>query len=795
MSGTSWFSRIFQASPPEERERVDHVQTGYPGAVLRRHRTEGDLIAEPALVWECRGEPMQGLHAHLLAEPYARFSDVLVVLSSSDFLRATAAEGVPWLERLRKTLQEAYQGLCRRNPDFPPDRRVHVRMLRDGSSELGRQSFGLERGEFLTGALPQVYAGSSSRSKEQVAIHLHLPAVYQGYRKVGRLYDDQIAFTLGAHWLDTFSHAALEQPALYQISRDPDGTVQHSLREELRDRYSVRVEQQQGLSVLTVLSGESPIAHLVLEAVGKDPEERDFRGESLSRMRLSVGPDELKSRLEAAGAAARAEASRKPNSQIDLVTLYADRATVTRTRFVKLEAGVSELSFEGLLPWLTEKELSAEVRAGSARVLAVKTLSAAEHDARERGGLLREAGAIRQSIDEVAARIQGFLKAKAQLATALMGEDGDEVGSVSVVRSRLDHLHRSERELDAAIEREEARAAALDDRLVPILKKLERPVPAGQTVVVELRCQKAGSAEIALHYPVANVRWSPQYVARYFPAVDQLELECHALISQSSGEPWQEVALRLSSSPDARRSEAPPVAPWVLRSGPELAAILDEKPNDRLTAVFGDEEEESTDLLSVADRVSLEDGGQTRVILHVQRSAVERAYRVIPRLDGHVYRSVLLPAWEGPALPEGPVSCFIGEAYVGSARLDELRPGQPLRLGMGVERGLRAQRVLVDRQRHEDEPEPGQTAYSFHYRVYLTNDAAEAATVEIVEQFPTLGPGAGEVVLDLATSSQGQLGEVNDRDGTLSWRVEISPRGMVMIDLKFSIYLPSTPIA
>lgn len=794
MSGTSWFSRIFQTAPPDEPERSDRVQTDYPGAVLRRYRAEGDLIAEPALVWECRAEPMQGLHAHLLADPFVRFSDVLVVLSSPDFLRATAAEGVPWLERLRRAVQEAYQGLCRRNADFPPDRRLYVRMLRDGSAEVGRQSFGLERGEFLTAVLPQVYAGSSSRSKEQVAIHLHLPAAFQGYRKVGRLYDDQVAFTLGAHWLDTFAHPALEQPALYQISRDPDGSIQHSLREELRDRYQVRVEQQQGVSVLTVLSGENPIAHLVLEAVGKDPTERDFRGETLSRMRLSVGPDELKRRLAAASAASLAVAARKPNSQIDLVTLYSDRAVVTRTRFVKLEAGVHEVSFEGLLPWLTERDLDAEVRSGAAKVLAVRALSAAELDARERSGLLREATALGQSIEEVSARIQGLLKAKAQLAGALMGpgEEGDDVGSVSVVRSRLDHLHRSERELDAAIEREAARAAALDDRLVPILRKLERPLPAGQTAVVELRCQKAGSAEIALHYPVSNARWSPQYVARYFPAVHQLELECHAILSQSSGEAWQEVSLKLSASPDARRSEAPAVAPWILRSGPELAAILDERPDARLTAVFGDEREEATDLLAVPDRTSIDDGAEQRVLLHVQRVGVQRLHRVVARLDPHVYCGVRIAAWEGPALPEGPVSCFIGDTYVGSARLDALAPGQPVRLGMGVERALRAQRVLVDRQRHEDEPEAGQTTYSFHYRVYVTSDATEPATVEIVEQVPALGPGAGEVSLEMATSSLGQLGEVNEREGTISWRAEIAPRGLVMIDTKFSIVLPSS---
>ncbi len=238
---------------------------------LRRHKADGDVIERPMLLWYTSPyvKRRQGLGTHVaneVGEGVANYTDVLVILSEEDFDRGT--EG--WSDEATRVLQSEFETYCRREgfSRLHAHRPIALRILRDGSDEMGGQHLGLAAGEFVTGLLPNLYTGPVRGSFPVIGVNVNLPGVWEGYQEVGRLYNDQILFTLGNHWLDNFQHPGLEQAALYRLRQYPDGSFVHIVNPDLQDSYQVTTANQGGASVLTLATrAGKPLAYIVLAVI------------------------------------------------------------------------------------------------------------------------------------------------------------------------------------------------------------------------------------------------------------------------------------------------------------------------------------------------------------------------------------------------------------------------------------------------------------------------------------------------------------------------------------------------
>lgn len=269
---------------------------------LRKHRTDEDLIESPEFFWATASYQGRkgGLRAHIHAERgdgVASFTDVLIILNRDDALRADLVTGEPWSERAARALSARFEAWCQKEGFelLYPSRPVRFRFVSDGNEEMLQQSLGLGPGEYITGLLPNLYAGPGASSRAALAVHLNLPGVWEGYREVGRLYNDQILFTLGRHWLDNFHHPSLREPGLYRLQQYPDGALVHVISPELQDRYLVRSDSVSGgASVLTIaqLNGE-PVAYLVLAVVDTAVHEAAASGDRAAAPAAPVTAEEV----------------------------------------------------------------------------------------------------------------------------------------------------------------------------------------------------------------------------------------------------------------------------------------------------------------------------------------------------------------------------------------------------------------------------------------------------------------------------------------------------------------------
>ena len=133
---------------------------------LRRHQTEGDLVGDPGLIWYTSPyvTQRQGLGTHVGSEPgdgVANYTDVLLILSEEDHQAAAAGGWEAWATAMQRTLQQEFENHCRRENLQRPHahRPLGFKVLKDGSPAMDGLSLGLDRGEFVTGLLPNLYTG------------------------------------------------------------------------------------------------------------------------------------------------------------------------------------------------------------------------------------------------------------------------------------------------------------------------------------------------------------------------------------------------------------------------------------------------------------------------------------------------------------------------------------------------------------------------------------------------------------------------------------------------------------
>jgi hypothetical protein len=299
MAAFDWVNRLFQGGAQTRglsgaaggAVALDDANSFY-NFRLRRHYTDADLAIEPSRLWHTNDDPeaRTGLGKHV-AETLAEgqgFTDVVVILSGDDYDRAEELNP-SFADRIAQVISDAYEAYRQEIGAARTQRRLGVWVAREGSAKVGGSDFGLVDGEFVTGILPNLYLSPGARSRAVLALHANLPGVWEGYQEIGRLYDDQVLFSVGNHWLDNFSHPSLREAALYRLQLDDNGGFFHIVNPDLQDRFQVTTTDQNGISVISLSSrdGEA-LMHLVLWSL---EQEEPAATPAAAIARRSDGPD------------------------------------------------------------------------------------------------------------------------------------------------------------------------------------------------------------------------------------------------------------------------------------------------------------------------------------------------------------------------------------------------------------------------------------------------------------------------------------------------------------------------
>jgi uncharacterized protein (TIGR02231 family) len=519
-------------------------------------------------------------------------------------------------------------------------------------------------------------------------------------------------------------------------------------------------------------------------------------------------------------------------TSLTAVTVYPDRAKVTRTGRASLEPGSVTLEVDGLPAQLDPDSLRAaglsakSAPAARARLIGVqiqrtfysetpaedvRRLEAEVEGAQDQlAGLDAEAELVRQQRQAIKSVSEHTDKFALALAAGELGVE-EELGILDGLRRRAASL---DNELLAIAGRK--RQAERDlQKLQSQLAQLKGARPRqGYRALLEVDVQEAGELTLEVSYVVGSAGWQPLYDLRLVEAGNPLlEVSYLAQVTQQTGEVWQDVRLALSTARPALAGTLPelqprylqPVAPIIPQAPPSVApravaysAKADMSGMDTESTAFGvsplQEAQavvETTGMAvtyQAAGTASIPPDGQPHRVTVARFPLKPRLdYVTAPALVQAVYRRARLANDSPYTLLAGKANLFAGDEFVGSTSLELTAPQGEIELYLGVDDRMKVERELKRRE-VDKSMIGGKRRIHYAYEIKLENLLDAPAALTLHDQIPVSRQEEIKVRLDSATPRPAQQTELN----LLDWELALAPREKQVVRFEYTVEHPAT---
>lgn len=527
-------------------------------------------------------------------------------------------------------------------------------------------------------------------------------------------------------------------------------------------------------------------------------------------------------------AAARAASDLRATSRVDAVTVYRDRARVTRVARLDLPAGPSRVILSGLPLGLEEDSLRAAGKGGgrvgifgisATRATGADAIDARAREARARvealedeDKALEDRGAAARArlalVDSLRSTWSEDRARNLALRPVAVREWADLAAWADAERSGALKAGRLvERERRALARRlEEARAADAEVRA--------RGGTTTTTLVFELEAERAGPFELSFSYVVSAAGWRPVWDARLDPDAARLELAFYGTLWQATGEDWSDVALSVSTAQPARGLEVPRLDPAFLacarppraeeaaggarpRKLAAPAAPALEARRDRADQVERLAEEPvarvEAGLLAATfvapRRETLDGAGHPRKIALARFPlAAEVTRTTAPRAEAAAFLTARAVNETGFPLLPGEVGVYVGDEFAGKAALPFTPAGGDLSLAFG-----RDDRVLVERRvlerRHETQGILSrEDLWRYHVRIVLENRHATPVGVKLIDLVPVSRDE--QIAVTVLDGSTPPTRDDPDRPGVREHDLTLAPKERKVVELGYRVSFP-----
>ncbi|HNW40853.1 MAG TPA: mucoidy inhibitor MuiA family protein [Opitutaceae bacterium] len=529
------------------------------------------------------------------------------------------------------------------------------------------------------------------------------------------------------------------------------------------------------------------------------------------------------------------------DSRISAVTVYADRAVVTRTATLDIAAtGQQELVFNNLPATLVEQSLQVSGR-GTAQVtildVAARTayldftpndrVKALEDELRglekqTRG--LDDAGKLLDQQEQSLVRIEGALTAPPAKETPRASLD-ELAKLLAFLTSQRAQVSSDRAALDTQREALQAKIEAVQQQLNELRGAGGRSV---KTVTVRLAAASTGQLDLALSYALPGAAWSPAYDARLRTDERAVELTYFGVVRNNTGEDWKAVALTLSTARPSMGGGAPELAPWivdVMQARPmaamrrdkmmmadEAAAPMQEfagnfvakaaAPAPRpiveaatISAAVESTATSATFKIPVAVTLASDNSTQ-KVGITTFKLAANLQYQATPKVREAAFLSAYTTNTSDYPLLAGAMNTFLDGTFVATSQLKTVMSGEKFELALGADEGVAIKRKLVNRFTEDTGLTSSGRRTTYEVLVTVTNNKKTAERVVFKEGVPLSRDE--KIVVKILTPAERDTGtkaapkEVTmEEDGKLVWRLDLKPGEKREIPLKYSIEHPA----
>lgn len=520
------------------------------------------------------------------------------------------------------------------------------------------------------------------------------------------------------------------------------------------------------------------------------------------------------------------------DSRISAVTVYQDRAVVTRTATVQLTGGTTELVFANLPQALNEQSLQVSgtgtAQATILDVSAKQTFVDYTPDARvkELEDQLRALGKQMRGLDDRHNLLNSQSTTLDRMETALFAPPAKDVP-----RPALDQFTASLAYLSDQKAKITADRATLDEQREDLQNKINTAQAqlnelrgtggrAFKTVTVRVASAQAGSLDLSLSYTVPGASWVPSYDARVASSERALQLDYFGIVRQSTGEDWKDVALTLSTARPSLGGAAPSLSVWQLDISHPIAlreqaererrdmsfakaaapaavnmqtlttniagyagAVADEaKDASFATATIEAGATSASFKIAVSSSIPSDNSPQKVPVTSATLKAVPEYLTVPKRQAAAFLTSKVVNSSDFPLLA-GAMNVFLDGTFVATSGLRTVMSGEKFDLALGVDDGIAVKHKRVNKFTEDTGLTNSGKRITYEYLLTVQNNKKTTERVIVADQVPL---SRNEKIVVKLLSPDAKDVKPSD-EGTLKWTLDLKPGEKRELTVKFTI--------
>lgn len=536
-------------------------------------------------------------------------------------------------------------------------------------------------------------------------------------------------------------------------------------------------------------------------------------------------------------------------SKIESVTVYLDRAEVTRSAETYLAVGEHELKITDLPTALQDQSL--RISGGgsaSAKITDIKIeLEYLDTIPKDRLANLKEKLEELQAEERVYTDRLTLLGREKELLDQIKSAVVNQTQNKDVVRPTMDDWTKlfafydaNAGKINEEIRTLEKKRSDVSQRRVVVQQQINQlsgySKPSRKNVTVNVTVTKAGNLTLTPSYVLTGARWYPVYDLRVNPDDQSVELVYYAMVAQKTGEDWKNIQLSISTARPNISATMPSLASWYLNvrqydldrdlsglsamggkpsrlgagagyrsyeksakkedSGEGAEEEIDETSLEMETAVV--ETRSTSVVFTIPKATSIPaDNFDHKVAISTQKLTAELEYSAVPKLSTLAYLKGRIENTTDVPFLSGNVNIFFGNNFVGTSSIGTVIPTEKFDAFLGVDDAIKIKREQVRDYQSEKGLFSKTTKKTFEYKMTIESFRRSTDSITVYDQFPVSNDERIKVTPVLPefekdqTMAKHAYGVVERKsNGMVEWRLRIKPKEKIELRIKYIVEYP-----
>lgn len=520
-------------------------------------------------------------------------------------------------------------------------------------------------------------------------------------------------------------------------------------------------------------------------------------------------------------------------SAVKNVTVFTQGAQVFRSSSVSLSTGVTDLVFQGISPFINPTSVQAGGK-GDFVVLEVRHQIKYPEPTKPADGTLpkevvKEIKLLEDSLieigfdrDELADRKVALQMEKDMIMKNKLSNGEGKSDSLPILKQAMEFFRLKLTDINVQlnkIKRDEQRNAnatnLVNARLSDLrkYKNSEEPqkvyAPIHQ-VIVTVSADAPVTCTVDVSYMIANAGWVPSYDLRSTTAAAPVQLTYKANVFQTSGEDWDNVKLKLSTSNPNRSNIKPALPPWYINyytaqretkiptgarststgntsiSDVELDAIkkdMNEMTPAQSAANYSQLVETMANVMfEISLPYSIPSDGATHIV-SVKTSNLPATYYhyLVPKIESEAFLLAKVTGWEELNLLPGSANVFYEGTFVGETVLNPAVINDTLDLAFGRDNGITVTRTKLP-VKESNKLIGNDITKTITYELRMKNNKSKALNLVVEDQIP-LSQNQG---IKVEMKDAGKA-DYNTQTGLLKWNLSVNSKEYKTLKFSYEV--------